>query len=323
MRLAPASTIEPSRIRSIAVLADEHPGTLRLFYGEDTLPTPDFIKAAAHRAIDANLTYYTPNAGYPALREAIAQTLSRLHGLERDPAGEIVVTASGMVALHLACLATLGHGTSALVVTPAWPNIPAAVRLAGAEAIEVPLRESGERFCLDLDHLEASVRPDTRALIVTSPSNPTGWTATPDDWTRILGFCEKHDLWLIADGVYERLVAPGEVAPCPIPCERGSERTILANSFSKTYRMTGWRVGYLVAPREVARLMTHLQEFVVSHASGIAQEAARVALLEGEEFVLEQQARYARHRSIAVERLRTIDGVDVPGAGQGVLGSPA
>ena len=313
MKFAPAAFVVPSRIRAIAELADQHPGTLRLFYGEDSLPTPPFIKDAAHRAIDENHTFYTPNAGYPSLREAIAGQVARLHGVEVDPVREVVVTASGMVALLLACQATVGAGNSAVVLTPLWPNVAAAIRVAGAEAIEVPLALAVDGFRLDLDRIEAAIRPDTRLLALASPGNPTAWTATMDDWRNLVDLCERRDLWLLADGVYERIVfGGGTVAPSPLSVSGARARTIIAQSFSKSYRMTGWRVGYAIAPPDLARPMAHLQEFVVSHAPGIAQEAARVAILEGEPFILESQARYARHRRIALDRFRTMDGITVP-----------
>lgn len=314
-RLSPSASIEPSRIRVIADLADTVPGTLRLFYGEDTLPTPEFIKGAARRALEAGLTYYTPNAGFLSLRQAIARQVADLHGAELDPAREVVVTASGMVALNVACHALLGPGDSALVVTPLWPNIAAAVRLTGAQPVEVPLRLEGSRFVLEEADLEAALRPDTKVLVLASPGNPTGWTADAACWERLSDFCERHDLWLLADAVYERLVAEGRAAPSPLSLARARPRTVVAQSFSKAYRMTGWRVGYLVAPPEAARVMSALQEFVVSHAFGVAQEAARVAIVDGEPFVAEAQARYARHRALAVERLRSIPGVTVPEPG--------
>lgn len=316
MRVAPAASVAPSLIRSIAIIADEHPGTLRLFYGEDTLPTPDFVKAAGRRAIAENFTYYTHNAGYIELRQAIADQVQRLHGVTVDPLREVVVTASGMIALQLATQATVGPGDSALVLTPLWPNIAAAIRVVGAEVIEVPLaldQRGGEfAFTLDMDRLEASVRPDTRLLALASPGNPTAWTASRDDWVRLVDFCERHDLWLLADGVYERIVFDKAVAPSPLEIPGARARTIVAQSFSKAYRMTGWRVGYLIAPPELARPMTHLQEFTVSHAPGVAQEAARVALIEGEPFIRESQARYAKHAAIAVERLSRLEGIELP-----------
>ena len=313
MQLAPAAFVPPSQIRAIAALAEDHPGTLRLFYGEDSLPTPDFIRAAGCRAINEGQTFYTPNAGTMALRQAIAAQTERLHGVAIDPSREVVVTASGMVALALTCQATVGPGDSALVLTPLWPNVAAAVRVAGAEAIEVPLALGELGFELDLPRIEAAIRPNTRLLALASPGNPTAWTATADDWSHLVAICRRHDLWLAADGVYERLVYDGStVAPSPLNVPGARERTIVVQSFSKAYRMTGWRVGYTLAPPDLTRVLTNLQEFVVSNAPSIGQEAARVALLDGEPFVQASQERYARHRRIALERLQAMDGVVVP-----------
>ena len=312
VKFAAAASVAPSRIRAIADLAEHHPGTLRLFYGEDSLPTPGFIKEAAHRAIDGDMTFYTPNAGYPALRRAIADQVGRLHGVDLDPMREVVVTASGMVALLLACQATVGPGDSAVVLTPLWPNVAEAVRLAGARAIEVPLALDASGFRLDLDRIEAAIEPSTRLLALASPGNPTAWTATPDDWRALVDLCERRDLWLLADGVYERVVFESTVAPSPLAVPGARDRTVVAQSFSKAYRMTGWRVGYALAPPDLALSMTTLQEFVVSHAPGVAQEAARVATLDGEPFIRESQARYARHRRIALDRLANVEGMTVP-----------
>jgi len=313
VQFAPAAFVLPSKIRAIAALAEEHPGTLRLFYGEDSLPTPDFIKEAGCRAITGDHTYYTPNAGTMPLRRAIAEQTCKLHGVELDPAREVVVTASGMVALVLVCQATVGPGDSAVVLTPLWPNVAAAIRVAGAEAIEVPLALGDRGFELDWERIEAAIQPNTRLLALASPGNPTAWTATLDDWSKLVEICHRHNLWLVADGVYERIVYDGaRVAPNPLSIPGARPRVIIVQSFSKTYRMTGWRVGYALAPPDLARAMTNLQEFVVSNAPSIGQEAARVAILEGEAFVAASQARYARHRRLAVDRLRGITGVTVP-----------
>jgi aspartate/methionine/tyrosine aminotransferase len=310
MHLSPAAAIQQSKIRAIGALADQVPGTLRLFYGEDTLPTPDFINEAAKRALDRGCTFYTPNAGYPALREAIVARLRDLHELELSAERDIIVTASGMVGLAVACRAVLAPGDSALVISPVWPNIPAAIRMTGAQVIEVPLACAASGFALDLPALETGVRADTRLLVLASPGNPTGWTATAADWDALVAFCERHDLWLLDDGVYERMIFTADsVAPWPLACSGARERTIVVHSFSKTYRMTGWRIGYTIAPPELARVLPTLHEFVVSHAFGVAQEAALVALLEGERFVEESRQRYQRNRDLAVERLCAIPGV--------------
>ena len=149
-------------------------------------------------------------------------------------------------------------------------------------------------------------------LALASPGNPTGWTATADDWRRLIDFCERHDLWLMADGVYERIIFDGRVAPSPLAWPEGRDRTIVTQSLSKAYRMTGWRLGYSISPPSIAQVMTDLQEFVVSNAPGIIQEAARAALDEGEAFIAESQARYARHFRLTVDRLRGIEGLIPP-----------
>jgi aspartate/methionine/tyrosine aminotransferase len=308
---SPASNVPASKIRAIAALADEHPGTLRLFVGEDSRPTPDYIKEAAKRAIDADKTYYTPNAGYAEVRRAVADHLADLHGIEVDPARQVVITSSGMNAILLAIQATVGAGDSAIVLTPLWPNTAAAIRVAGAEAIEVPLEFRPEGYRLDFDRLEAAVRPDTRLLALASPGNPTGWTATAEDWRTLVAFCERHGLWLLADSVYERIVYEGRTAPSPLAIPEARPRTILVQSLSKAYRMTGWRLGYAVAPPALGPLLANLQEFVVSNAPGVVQEAARAAILDGEPFIAEIQARYARNLALALERLGGLDGVEL------------
>lgn len=312
MRLSTAAAIAPSRIRALAALAEAHPGTLRLFYGEDTLPTPDFIKQAAHDAIQADRTYYTPNAGYPELRREIAEQYGRLHDVPVEP-DEVVVTASGTMAIHLAIEAVVGPGDSAIVVGPLWPNFIGAIRVTGAEAIDVPLALDEHAFRLDLDRLEAAIQPNTRMLALASPGNPTGWMASKDDWQTLIAFCERHGLWLLADGVYERIVfGETSIAPSPLSIPNARERTIILQSCSKAYRMTGWRVGYAICPKPVAKTLAFLQEYAVSHAFGVAQEAARVALRDGEDFIAEARTRYALHREIAVARLRQIPGIQVP-----------
>lgn len=314
-RFGPATAVPPSRIRAIAALADRHPGTLRLFVGEDTLPTPDFVKDAGAAAIAENRTYYTPSAGDPRVRQAIADRIADLHGVEVDPTTQVVVTSGGMTAIVLAVQATIGPGDSAILLTPLWPNLAGAVRVAGAEAIEVPLSFTAEGYRLDFDRLEAAVRPDTRLMVLASPGNPTGWTASPDDWRRIVDLCERHDMWLMADAAYERIVFAGKVAPSPLSIPEARRRTIAVHTLSKAYRMTGWRIGYAVGPPELGRAMTHLNEYVVSNAPGVNQEAARVALRDGEAFIAASVERYARHRRLTVDYLSGIEGVELPEPG--------
>jgi len=226
-----------------------------------------------------------------------------------DPTRELVVTASGMNAILLAVQATLGVGSSAMVVTPLWPNLASAIRVAGAQAIEVPLRHDEQGFALDWELLEQSVRPDTRLIALASPGNPTGWTATLADWERLGEFCERHDLWLMADAVYERIVFGMKAAPSPLSLPSLRKRLIVVNSLSKAYRMTGWRAGFALGPPGLGKIMTDLQEFVISNAPGVVQMAACAAVRHGEPSIAESQARYAHHRALVMQRLGGIPGI--------------
>jgi aspartate/methionine/tyrosine aminotransferase len=246
------------------------------------------------------------------VRRAIADRLNDLHGVRIDPMTQVMATTSGMTAIALAYQATASPGDSVIVITPCWPNLGAAARVAGAKVIEIPLSFSEQGFQLDFDRIERAIQPDTKVLALASPGNPTGWTATLDDWKRLVALCQRHDLWLLADGAYERIVFEGRCAPSPLSLPDAADHTIVVQTMSKAYRMTGWRVGYAVGPAEVARVMSFLQEYVVSHAPGITQEAARVALEEGEAFVAESQRRYARHQRLTLEHLQGIEGVQLP-----------
>ena len=202
-RVAPSlAGVEYSRIRELAELALPMEGVLRLYFGESNLPTPGFIKEAAARALADGYTFYSENAGLPSLRAALAAKTAELHGVELDPASELVVTASGVQALHMAIRAVLDPGDEAIVLSPVWPNGPASVRMAGAHPVELPHPFAGGRFGLDLDALEAAVTPRTRLLLVTSPSNPLGWVATVEEQRALLELARRHGLWLVADEVY-------------------------------------------------------------------------------------------------------------------------
>lgn len=317
--LSRSARVEPSRIREIALLADQNPGTLRLFYGEDTRPTPAPIIEAGQAALLARKTFYTPNAGIPALRREIGLQYERIYGLKIDPFDRVVVTASGSVALLMSIQATLNPGDEAIVVSPLWPNIREMIRIHGANPVEVPLElDSCSQFQLNFQAIEDAITPKTRLIALASPSNPTGWTASESDWCRLSELCKKHDLWLLADTVYDRLIYSGEVAASsPLFIEDLQPRLWVVQSFSKAYRMTGWRVGWLVTPPGLWPIAGKLQEFVVSHASGFSQEAACFALEQGEPWVAEMVQTYRQNRDMAVERLSRMDQVELgspPGA---------
>src|ERR1700693_982580 len=284
---ASALRVPHSRIRELAEIAMSMDGVLRLYFGESNLPTPEYIKRAAQKAMADGFTFYTENAGMPSTRKALARYYQDLHGLEIDPGSEIIVTASGVQALNLAIRCVINPGDEALVLTPAWPNGASNVAMANGIAVEIAHPLTGDRYTIDFAALEAAVTPRTRLLLYTSPSNPLGWVATDEEQQGLLDFARRHGLWLMADEVYDRLYYAGDELGEPVPSvlrkATRDDAVMVVHSFSKTYCMTGWRVGWLVARRDLARKATQLNEFIISHAPSFAQKAAEIALSAGEE----------------------------------------
>jgi len=291
-------------------------GVLRLYFGESNLPTPDYIKDAAERAIREGHTFYTENAGLPSLRRAIAESYRKLHQVEIDPAGEIVVTASGVQALNVAIRSTLDPGDEALVLTPAWPNGASIVALSNGVVRQIPHPLCGNRYTIDFDALASAVNQRTRLLVYTSPSNPLGWVATEADQQRLLDFARRHDLWLLADEVYDRLnylgARLGEPAPSILRLASRDDAVIVVQSFSKAYRMTGWRLGYLIARRDLAEKAAQMNEFIVSHAASFTQKAGETALADGEEELARMLEGLRANRDLCLDALRGMPGVTVP-----------
>jgi hypothetical protein len=313
---ASALAVPHSRIREIAEMAMSMDGVLKLYFGESSLPTPEFIKRAAQKAMADGFTFYTENAGLPSVRKAIARYYHDLHAVELDAGGEIVVTASGVQALHLAIRCVLDPGDEALVLTPAWPNGAANVAMANAVPIEIAQPLMGDRYGIDFGALEAALTPRTRLLLYTSPSNPLGWVATIDEQRQLLEFARRHGLWLMADEVYERLNYTGPTATTPAPSmlklATRDDALMVIQSFSKAYCMTGWRLGWLVARRDLVARATQLNEFVVSHAPSFTQRAGETALLWGERALAEMLIRLKENRDFCLAALAKMPGITVP-----------
>ena len=302
--LAPTlALVAPSRIREIADLAFGVPDVYRLHFGESDMPTPRIIREAACRALEEGYTFYTENAGLPGLREAIATKTASLHGVTLDPREEIVVTASGVQALNVAIRCVIDPGDEALILTPNWPNAASIVAMFGGRPREIPFSPGGRT--IDFDGLAAAVSARTRLLVYTSPSNPLGWVATADDQRRLLEFCRARRLWLLADEVYERIYFEGSVAPSILRVCGREDAVIVAQSFSKSYCMTGWRLGWLAARGDLARKATQLNEFIVSHAPSMVQRAGEIALRGGDQEVIERTREIEGRLSYAFERLRS------------------
>ena len=306
--------VSQSRIRELADVAMSMDGVLRLYFGESNLPTPRYIKDAAIRALEEGYTFYTENAGLPSLRRAIADKYREIHGVGLDPAQHIVITASGVQALNVTIRCVLDPGDEAIVLTPAWPNGCAIVGMCSARPVEIPHVLRQGRYEVDFDAIESAIGPRTRLLIYTSPSNPLGWVARESDQERLLELCRRHGLWLLADEVYERLYYQGLVAPSILRKSDPGDAVIVVHSFSKSYCMTGWRLGWLVSRPDLARKAAQLNEFIVSHAPSMAQKAAETALRDGEDELRSMVARLRENRNFLRNALQQMPGVTVPQA---------
>jgi len=308
---ASALAIPHSRIRELAEIAMTMDGVLKLYFGESNIPTPEFIKEAARKAMAEGYTFYTSNAGLPSTRDALAGYYSRIHGVEVDPS-RIVVTASGVQALNVGIRCVLDPGDEALVLTPAWPNGSAIITMANATAVQIAQPLVDGRYGIDFDALEAAVSPRTKLLLYTSPSNPLGWVATVDEQQRLLDFARRHGLWLMADEVYERLNYSVSATPSILQLATPEDAVIVVQSFSKSYCMTGWRLGWIVARKDLAARATQLNEFIISHAPSFTQRAGETALLMGEESLRELVARLKQNRDFCLGELRGMPGLTIP-----------
>jgi aspartate/methionine/tyrosine aminotransferase len=274
-----------------------------LWAGEGDLPSPDFINQAAADALLAGETFYTWQRGIPDLRQALSDYYTR-HFAVSLPMEHFYVTGSGMHAIMMAVQAIASPGDEVIYLSPTWPNIISAIEISGAVATGLPLEFTGGRWSLDIGKLEATVTPKTKGLFINTPSNPTGWTATKDDLVAILALARKHGLWIIADEIYARYYYGEAVrAPSFLDIAEPDDRIIYANSFSKNWSMTGWRVGWLVAPPELGQVIENLVQYSNSGVAQFMQRGAVVALNEGDAFVEENIDRARKSRDILCDML--------------------
>lgn len=299
-----------SRIREVADAAMGREDVLAFWFGESDEPTPQPVRDAAVASIEAGETFYSPNLGLPALREAIAGTMGALHG-PIDTA-RIAVTSSGVSALMLATQALAGAGDEVVAVTPVWPNLVAQPAILGASVRRVALHPRDGAWTLDLDELLAAVTPKTAMLLVNAPNNPTGWTLDREAQRSILAHCRRTGTWIVADEVYERLYyAPGAAcAPSFLDLATPEDRVVSVHSFSKSFLMTGWRLGWLVAPPALVVQMAKLIEFNTSCAPVFVQRAGLAALAGAAQGVPELAARLQRCRDTLLPLLQAMPGVE-------------
>jgi len=300
-----------SQIREVANVGMGNAAILPFWFGEPDQVTPAYIRDAAVASLDAGETFYTQNFGIPELREAIAAYVSRWHG--RVAADAIAVTASGMSALMLSVEALIDPGDRVVCVTPLWPNLTEIPKILGADVVRVALSFGADGWTLDVARLLDALTPGTRAVLINSPNNPTGWTIDRAGQAAILEHCRKLGIWIVADDVYERLYydapAARACAPSFLDLSSPGDRIVSTNSFSKAWLMTGWRLGWIVAPGTLLPDLGKLIEYNTSCSPTFVQRAAVVAINDGEATIAHTLERYRTARDFLVTELNAIPGV--------------
>jgi aspartate aminotransferase len=297
------------RISALArQMRDEGIDVLDFSAGQPDFPTPEGVKEAGKRAIDADLTRYTPNPGLPELRRAIAATIERDHGIVYEPE-QILVSPGAKASIYFACQTLLEPGDEVLLPTPCWVSYPEQIRLAQAEPIFVPCGEASG-FKLTAAELERYVTPRTRLLILNYPSNPTGACYDRAELAPLAELCVRREIRVLADEIYSKLVYDGrEFTSIASLDESIRERTVLIDGMSKTYSMTGWRVGYAAGPREVIDGMSRLQSHSTSNVTSISQWATIEALGSSRDEVDRRRDAFQERRNEIVRRLSQLPGV--------------
>ncbi len=303
-----------SKVREIANAGFGRDDVLRFWFGESDEPTPAYLREAGVAALQAGKTFYTHNLGLPELRDALANYLGTLHRRPFD-SERIAVTSAGVSALMIAMQAILEPGDRVVAVAPVWPNLTEIPCLLGARLARIPLSVVDGQWRLDLQRLLEAITPTTRLLLLNSPGNPTGWTLPSADCAAIHDHCRRLGTWILTDDVYERLRfdAPGTAAPSSLlGSAEPEDRIIGANSFSKAWLMTGWRIGWLVVPAAIREDVGKLIEYNTSCVPEFVQRAALVALERGEPHVEALRRQLLAKRDRVAQRLRVMRGVEAP-----------
>jgi aspartate/methionine/tyrosine aminotransferase len=283
--LSPQSLAAPeSGIVEIVNYARMRDNLIPLWVGEGDSPTPQFIADAAIASLNAGQTFYTYQRGIPELRRALSDYYAR-HFNKRLPAEHFYVVGSGMQAIKLAIEAVVKPGDEAIYLSPAWPNFAAALEISGGKAVPAVLDFVDGAWSLDIATVEQAITPKTRALFINTPSNPCGWTATRADLEALLSLARAHDLWIIADEIYALYSFSAARAPSFLDVMTESEKILFVNSFSKNWSMTGWRIGWIVAPPETGQVFENLVQYATSGVAEFTQRGAVIALDEGDHVV--------------------------------------
>ncbi|MFQ5711380.1 MAG: pyridoxal phosphate-dependent aminotransferase [Candidatus Geothermarchaeales archaeon] len=293
--------IPVSGIRVIFDKAQRMKDVVRLEMGDPDFDTPSHIREAAKRALDEGYTHYTPSAGLTEIREAVAEKLRRDNRIDVGP-DEVVMTAGSSSAINIAIMATINPGDEVLIPDPAWPLYEVFVKLSGGVVVRYPLLEKNE-FKIDPEDVERRITRRTKMLIINTPNNPTGSVQTRLELEAIAQIALENDLLVVSDEVYEKITHSGAEHLSIGSMPEMRDRTITVNSFSKTYAMTGWRIGYAAANREIATEMVKLNIYSTVCVNAVAQRAALAALRGPQDCVREMVGEYGRRRDYVVRRL--------------------
>jgi aminotransferase len=298
------ATLKPSGIRKFFDIAATMKEVISLGIGEPDFTTPQPILEAGIRSLQHGSTHYTSNAGIMELRQALSLHLEKLYQVSYDPSTEIVITVGGSEALYLAMTALLDPGDEVIIPTPCFVSYQAEVLLAGGKPVEIACCMENN-FDLDPKEIEAAVNPRTKAILLSFPNNPTGAVASRATLLEVARIAEEHDLIVLSDEIYDRLVY-GLAHVCFPSLPNMRKRTVLLGGFSKDYAMTGWRIGFAAGPVDLIRGMNRVHQYTIMCAPTTAQEAAVTALTHGEPFVEEMLTEYDRRRKLIVSGLNQI-----------------
>jgi aspartate/methionine/tyrosine aminotransferase len=315
--------LEESMIRQVANAGMGRDDVLKFWFGESDEVTPAFIRQAAAESMNSGETFYAHNLGLPELREEIARYCSAMRTAGAPPVGvdRVAVTAGGVNALMLAVQALVNAGDRVVVVTPVWPNLTAQPAVMGAEVHCVSLRPVDGQWQLDMSELLAAITPATRLLVLNAPNNPTGWTLSRAEQQTLLAHCRRSGTWILADEVYERLYyepTPNGCAPSFLDIAEPEDRLVVVHSFSKSFLMTGWRLGWLVMPPDMTPHMGKLIEFNTSCSPVFVQRAGVVALQRTDEVTPQVVAHLKACRDTLVPLLQALPGVQLAPASGGM-----
>ena len=304
-----------SKIREVANAGIGRSDVLTFWFGEPDEVTPQLIRDAASASLARGETFYSHNLGLPELRQTVAAYLARLHPNPAAPiaSDNIAITSAGVNALSLAAQCIVNPGDRVVCVTPLWPNLVEIPKIlsANVECVSLDFTERG--WHLDLDKLLAALTPNTKMLMVNSPNNPTGWTLTRDEQIAILARCRQHGIWLLADDAYERLVFDNSgCAPSFFDISDAHDRLVSANTFSKSWLMTGWRLGWIVAPAPFIEQLGKVIEYNTSCSPVFIQRAGDAAITHGDAVIARTQQRFRAARDHLCNALNALPGVHAP-----------